>query len=247
MTEALQTPPPIRTLGVVGDVHAEHQRLERALNLFAAQGVDAVICTGDIADGPGNVDTCCDLLRQAKVTTVAGNHDRWLLDDRVREIEDAHHRSELSETSEAFLTSLGKTESLTTCAGELLLCHGVDHNDLRKVWPGTERMPIERSHELDSIILRNQHRYVINGHLHYRVVVDFESLTLINAGTLCGRHRPGVSIVDFAQQTVTAYQLDDAHRDAPCVAECAIAPDESRRIWGDTQEFDGQWTPLTLY
>ena len=234
-------------LGVIGDVHAEHQRLERALNLFASQGVDAVICTGDIADGPGNLDTCCDLLREAEVVTVAGNHDRWLLDDRLREIDEAHHRSDLSETSEAFLTALDKTESLTTCAGELLLCHGVEDNDLRKVWPGTERMPIERSHELDSIILRNRHRYVVNGHLHYRVVVDFDTLTLINAGTLCGRHRPGVSIIDFAQQTVTAFELDDARSGARRVAECAITPDEDRRIWGDTQEFDGQWTPLTLY
>ena len=237
----------IQTLGVVGDVHAEHQRLEVALNLFARQRVDAVICTGDLADGPGNVDTCCDLLREAQVTTVAGNHDRWLLDDRVREIEDAHHRSDLKESSEAFLSALGKTVSLTTCAGELLLCHGVGDNDLRKVWPGTERMPIERSHELDSIILSNRHRYVINGHLHYRVVVDFDALTLNNAGTLCERHRPGVSIIDFAQHTVTAFELDDASGGAQRVAECDLTPDEDRRVWEDTQEFDGQWTPLTLY
>ena len=238
---------PIRMLGVIGDVHAEHGRLEQALNLFARQRVDAVICTGDIADGPGAINACCDLLREAEVTTVAGNHDRWLLDNRLREIEDAHRRSDLSETSEAFLTSLGKTESLTTCAGELLLCHGVDGNDLRKVWPGTERMPIERSHELDSIIMRGQHRYVVNGHLHYRVVVDFETLTLINAGTLCGRHRPGVSIIDFAEQTVAAFEIHSSRPHTPRVAECTITPGSDRRVWGDTQEFDGRWTPLTLY
>lgn len=235
----------IRTLGVVGDVHAEHERLDAALDLFARQGVDAVICTGDIADGPGEIGICCELLQQAAVTTVAGNHDRWLLDDRVREIDDAHHRADLSEASEAFLTTLAKTESLMTCAGELLLCHGVDDNDLRKVWPGTERMPIERSHELDSIIERNRYRFVVNGHLHYRVVVNFDPLILINAGTLCGRHRPGVSIIDFSHHSVAAFELDD--RGARRVAECGLVSEEGRRVWGDTQEFDGQWTPVTLY
>jgi hypothetical protein len=56
-----------------------------------------------------------------------------------------------------------------------------------------------------------------------------------------------VSIIDFAQHTVTAFELDDASGGARRVAECDLTPDEDRRVWGDTQEFDGRWTPLTLY
>ncbi len=234
----------IRTLGVIGDVHAEHSRLTSALELFAALGVDQIVCTGDLADGPGSVDDCCALLAEVGAVTVAGNHDRWLLQDRVRHIEHAHRRDELSEASITYLESLPRTQTLETVAGNLLLCHGVAGNDLRKVWPGTERMPIERSHELDGILADRQHRFVVNGHLHYRVVVDFEGLTLINAGTLCGRHRPGVSVIDFADGSVTAFELDEG---ASRVAERDLQPDAARRIWQDTQEFDGNWTPVTLY
>ena len=119
-------------------------------------------------------------------------------------------------------------------------------NDLRKVWPGTERMPIERSSELDDIIDAGDYRFVINGHLHYRCLINFEDLTLINAGTIYHRHRPGVSVVDFRDGSVSAFELDAA---APGnrVAEQGLAPDHSRRVWHDTQEFDGAWTPTVLY
>ena len=50
-------------------------------------------------------------------------------------------------------------------------------------------------------------RWVINGHLHYRVIVNFERLTVLNAGTLKGEHRPGVSILDFDGGTATAFEF----------------------------------------
>jgi hypothetical protein len=63
-----------RRLGVIGDVHAEHRRLDAALNFLSSAGVDAICCTGDVADGPGCVDTCCALLASANVLTVGGRY-----------------------------------------------------------------------------------------------------------------------------------------------------------------------------
>jgi Icc-related predicted phosphoesterase len=61
----------IRRLGVIGDLHGEDRRLARALDWFASQALDALVCTGDLADGTGCLDTCCRLLQQAGVITVA--------------------------------------------------------------------------------------------------------------------------------------------------------------------------------
>jgi len=116
---------------------------------------------------------------------------------------------------------------------------------MRKVWPGTARMPIERSPELDSLIERDDTRFVLNGHLHYRVIVNFEQLTLLNAGTLKGEHRPGVSIIDFDARTATAFEFTNDLA-VVRVAE-RLMRDETRRVWRDTQEFDSEWTPVTLY
>jgi predicted phosphodiesterase len=235
-----------RRIGLIGDVHAEHRRLDAALDFLHGCNVDAICCTGDIADGAGCIDTCCRLLADAHATVVAGNHDRWLLADRLRDIPEAHHLADLDEASRHYLAALPVTCSIDTLLGPALLCHGVSNNDLRKVWPGSPRMPIERSHELDALIAEQQFQFVFNGHLHYRIIVNFHTLTLLNAGTLKGEHRPGVSILDLAEGSASAFEFTRALKLAP-VAELPLRQDPNRRIWRDTQEFDSHWTPVTLY
>lgn len=232
-------------IGLIGDIHAEEGRLGAALEWLQAQGADALICTGDVADGPGSVDACCALLAEAGVITVRGNHDRWLLEDRVREIRDAHRIGDIGRDARDYLEALPKTQTLDTRLGPLLLCHGVGDNDLRKVWPGTERMGVERSPELDNILETGATRIVVNGHMHYRVLIDFPELLLINAGTLTARHRPGFSLIDFETRTIAAHEFD-GDGVGERVAEHPIASGR-RRVWSDTQAFDGTWSAVTLY
>jgi predicted phosphodiesterase len=236
---------PLRRLGLIGDVHGEHERLANALDWFVGQGVDAIVCTGDVADGAGCINACCDLLQQAEVITVAGNHDRWLLQDRVRHLTDAHHLDDLTETSRDFLQGLPQIVSLQTMAGAMVLCHGVLEDDLGKVWPGTERSPIERSGKMDNLLAAGSHKLLVNGHMHYRVLIDFHELVMINAGTLRGPFS-GVSLVDFEGDWVSAHEPGPDGR-AERVAEHSLVDNGERRVWRDTQEFDGAWQPVTLH
>jgi len=236
----------VNRIGLIGDVHAEHRFLDAALNFLHAQRVDAIVCTGDLADGEGSVDACCRLLEEADALVVAGNHDRWLMQDRVRDLPLAHRRSETSEDALAFLAGLPASRRLSTVNGDVLLCHGMADNDLRKVWPGTSRMALERSPELDRIIATGDTRLVLNGHMHYRVIVNFETLTLINAGTLKGVHRPGISILDLGDDVVTAFEFTPALA-LVAAREQRIHDAADRRIWKDTRCFDGHWDPVTLY
>ena len=214
MSPAAHQPAAAR-IGVIGDVHGEHERLAAALEFLTAQRLDHIICTGDLADGDGELDLCCQLLDAADVLTVRGNHDRWLLQDRIRHIPNAHQRGHQSDATLAWLDALPTQLQIDTTDGTLLLCHGVADNDLRKVWPGTERMPVERSAELDAIIDSGDVQLVVNGHMHYRVVIDFETLTLINAGTLRSTHRPGISIIDTIDGSVSAYEFGADHACLP--------------------------------
>jgi predicted phosphodiesterase len=236
--------PVINRLGVIGDLHGEHDRLSRALEWLHGQQLDAIVCTGDIADGRGCINTCCDLLRQAGVLTVAGNHDRWLLEDRVRHLPDAHAASELSTSSRELLASLPRERRLDTPRGELLLCHGIEEDDLAKVWPGTAQSEVLKNPRLDGLLQSSDYRFLINGHMHFRVLIDFSNLLLMNAGTLKG-DRAGVSVIDFLGGTVCAFEIGD-ERAPKRVAGHALDSDR-RRVWRDTQEFDGRWTPVTLY
>ena len=55
----------LRLLGLVGDVHAEEQRLARVLDFFASRGVDRVAQVGDFVDGMGSDAECVRRLRDA--------------------------------------------------------------------------------------------------------------------------------------------------------------------------------------
>lgn len=236
-------PSPVHRVGVIGDVHGEHERLDVVLDWLTGQSVDAVICTGDIADGRGCINRSCALLRDAGVLTVAGNHDRWLLQDRVRHVADAHRLEDVDDASVGFLRGLPQVLELDTVAGRLLLCHGIGSNDLGKVWPGTARSAIRRSTELDELLAAGRHRFIINGHLHFRVLIDFHAALVMNAGTLKG-DRAGVSVVDFTAGTVTAFAITGGRPLPGNVHE--LQPADGRRVWRDTAEFDGRWEPVLL-
>ena len=234
----------IQRLAVIGDLHGEHDRLGRALEWLHGQRLDAIVCTGDVADGRGCINICCDLLMAAGVATVAGNHDRWLLEDRVRHLPDAHSRAELSSSSGEFLAGLPRQRKLTTAFGSALLCHGVGENDLAKVWPGTRRSAVRKNADLDDLVDAGEVRLLINGHMHFRVLIDFSNMLLLNAGTLKGE-RGGLSIVDFAGGGISAFEIGERIRPRR-VREHALDP-AGRRVWRDTEEFDGDWAPVTLY
>lgn len=233
----------ISRLGIIGDVHAEDELLTQTLAHLKHAGVDALVCTGDIADGTGDVDRCCALLAEHGVYTVRGNHDRWLMEGKVRHIPDAHFAEDLAPGTQDYLLGLPTQLTLSTINGPLLLCHGVADNDLQKIWPGTSKMPIDRCTTLDQIIASGAYRYMINGHVHYRTVINFKQLTLLNAGTLKNRHRPGFSILDCESGTLSGFEcLPNVSK----VRELTLHHPE-RRIFTDTRDFDGDWQPVTLY
>lgn len=238
--------PAIRQLGVIGDLHSEDIRLKQALEFLENEGVCDIICTGDIADGRGCADTSIRLLQHHNVQTVKGNHDRWLLENKARHVPNAHHRDQLTEASIAYLENLPTQIQFDTVAGSLLLCHGVADNDLRKVWPGTERMPLERSHELDKIIDEGKHQFLINGHVHFKTMIHFQNLTLLNAGTLKGDLWPGFTLIDFELRLIRAFTFGPEEPVTP-TKTTNLDPEPTHQIWSNTQAFNGNWEPLLLF
>lgn len=231
----------IERLGIIGDVHAEDDLLERALRFLDGQAMDVLLCTGDIVDGTGDVRRCVDLLTAYGVKTVAGNHDRWCLQDRVRHIPNAHLRETLDNTSLAYLEALPRQVTVQTAAGKLLLCHGIGENDLQKVWPGSQRLAPERSTLLDEMISTGDIRWLVNGHMHYRTLIEFQALTLLNAGTLKNRHRPGFAVLDIGQGHVLGYEFNP---DPVAVKRLQFS---AAPRFVNTQDFDGLEEPSTLY
>ncbi len=146
----------ITRLGVIGDIHAEDKILEKAVNFLIKQELDSILCTGDIVDGPGDVNTCCDILHKENIITVSGNHERWILSNEFSDLPDTTDLNDILPDTFIFIKSLPTTVSVKTSMGPLLLCHGLGENDMACLYPFDEGYALESNYD------RKKYCYRIN-------------------------------------------------------------------------------------
>lgn len=199
-------------LGLIGDVHCQVAALRASIRYLRAQKVDELLCVGDILDGPGEPNPTVALLRENQVVTVAGNHDRWVVGDSMRDLEDATPRRKIDQANIAWLGSLPQTLDIPTPHGLALLCHGMGKNDMVGVRPDDEGYALETNTELSLLVSQKKYRYVLNGHTHRRMVRTISDLTIINAGTLHPGYDPMFTLVDFSAQIVRFFDVRDPER-----------------------------------
>ncbi len=195
-------------MGVIGDVHCESETLSRVLDALETMNVDAVLCVGDLVDGPGNADTTLNILKERGVHCVAGNHERWLLNGERRDVLDATHS--IVEESREYVESLRRTRSYETPAGRVMLCHGVGQDDEAWLQPDTRGYALQDIPTLRELMLNDRVQFMIGGHTHQRMVRVFPGLTVVNVGTLHRKDEQTFSVIDFGAMTVTFYSAADA-------------------------------------
>jgi len=197
---------PASRIGIVGDIHGEHQLLDLAVDHFVRNEVDTILAVGDIVDGRGDVDACCELLVRSGAIAVRGNHERWFLAGDMRHLPDATPADGVSAKSRAVLAALPATQRLETVRGTLLLCHGMDDDDMSTVRPDDEGYALEANDPLQRLIRSREVAMVVAGHSHCRMVRRFGALTVINAGTLLAHHKPCFGVIDLPHANVTFFE-----------------------------------------
>ncbi|MBX3198806.1 MAG: metallophosphoesterase family protein [Labilithrix sp.] len=192
-------------LGLIGDVHAEDIHLRLTLDAFREARVERVLCTGDVVDGPGDVDRACALLREANALVVRGNHDRWIRADEMRRLPHAHAMTALAVDTVAQLKGLPPTASLELPGGgTLLLCHGVGPNDMQRLLPDDRGYALSSNDDLLAVLFDPSVRVMVAGHTHRQMLRRFERghgkapLVVVNPGTLARDDEPGFAVLDIA-------------------------------------------------
>jgi len=183
-------------IGLIGDVHQEDLALAWALAWLTDQQVDLCVCVGDIADGFGDLDACCELLDSHGVITVRGNHDRWFLAQQMRDLPQASALTAATAENREWLRELPATASFETPAGSVLVCHGTAEDDMLGVKPDDYGYALEANTGLQRLLASGEHRFVIAGHTHLPMLRRVGELVLVNAGTLHRSYDPCVGVLD---------------------------------------------------
>jgi len=193
----------LRRVGVIGDVHCESETLGRVLAVLESMDLDAILCVGDLVDGPGDADATLHMLEDHGVQCVAGNHERWFLTDEQRNLDNATH--EVDQKSRAFLESLPKIRRYRTPNGTMLLSHGIGEDDEAWLRPDTRGYALQDISTLRELMADESVQFLIGGHTHERMVRVFSGLSVINAGTLHRKDEQTFTVVDFETMRVRFY------------------------------------------
>ncbi|MBS2015949.1 MAG: metallophosphoesterase family protein [Deltaproteobacteria bacterium] len=201
--------------GLIGDVHAEDERLRVAIDAITAARVDHILCTGDLVDGHGDADKAIAQLASRGVLTIRGNHDRWIKNDEMRTLPNAHRMTSLAPFSIEFLKTLEPTRSFEVPGGKLLLCHGVGRSDMRKLNADDSGYAISSNDELLEVLFDPKIVIMACGHTHKPMVRRFErgaqkpALVVVNAGTLAREDGAGFVILDLAAKRADFFHIHD--------------------------------------
>jgi putative phosphoesterase len=177
-------------IGVVSDIHCDHESLARAL--AAMDGVvDRVWCAGDIVIQYRFCDITTRLLREADAVAIRGNHDAAV----TKKATDSADAGEV-----AWLAALPfeHREEIDGCA--LLMTHGSPwepHGD----YISARNAKWQRADELGVDI-------VVVGHLHEPMVQTFGTTLVVNPGSLGeprqrDDRRGTYAVIDTATRTAT--------------------------------------------
>ena len=66
---------------VISDIHGNYPALKTVLDDIDADGIEDVICLGDIVGYYCQVNECIDVLRERKIYSLLGNHDYYMISD----------------------------------------------------------------------------------------------------------------------------------------------------------------------
>jgi len=117
----------VSKFAVVSDIHANLEALLAALQCIDDEGIEEVVCLGDIVGYGADPVECVHAVRERKMFCIQGNHDRQV----AGEIEEMTRdyavesmlwtREQLSEDDREFLRTLDGTLILGGC---YMFCHG---------------------------------------------------------------------------------------------------------------------------
>lgn len=185
-------------LGIVSDPHGNSYGLQAALSALDDEGVDQIVCAGDVIGYYPFVNETITLLRDRGVACIAGNHDLYLRGDLTvsKERWQSYHLDYVDQVitsaNRRWLAELPLHLELVIDATSILAYHGSPWSPEDYVYP--DKVDNARFQEVRADV-------VVLGHTHIplvrKIFRTFGDLLLLNPGS-CGQPRDYIPLAAYA-------------------------------------------------
>jgi putative phosphoesterase len=187
-------------IGIVSDVHANPQALRRTLADMPS--VDRVLCAGDAISEYRFCAETIDILQQAQVQCIQGNHE-WVLFGGSNPQYLRKCQAEFTPEVLDVLARAPMSLEFAAAGATVLMVHISPWSSYNGyVLPTSPILP--RFAELP-------YDFVILGHTHVPMVYNADGVTVINPGSCSqprdGERRGSYAVLDLEQRTVAIYRL----------------------------------------
>jgi predicted phosphodiesterase len=213
-------------LGVIADLHANIHALDACLERLKRDGVDELVCLGDLVGYGPRPNEVVERISSASIKTVIGNHD--LVAAGVEPLERAGEtarpylrwtRDELTEDSRAILRALPRTIEIES---EVVVTHGAFDDP----WRYIRRAP-DAVAEIGRMRERGSHNLLLVGHTHRQMFVDLGTGTVAMSEWILARDRRTLRLAGPALLNPGAVGQS---REPRARARCAIVDLEGRSV-----------------
>ena len=175
-------------LAIITDVHADVHALQDALTQIERLGCDEIVCAGDILDWGLFPEETIRVLRDRRIPTIRGNHDRWAVSEGC----DASGW-DLTPGAVVFLEGLPVSWMRRIDDVRVAVWHARPHSDMEGIYPDASAT------ELASQLDRAEADVLVVGHTH----VPFARF--VGRRLVCN---PGALLRDPAQPMESGMLLD---------------------------------------
>jgi putative phosphoesterase len=192
-------------IGLISDVHSSPLALAEALQIFAEQRVDDIICAGDIAGYYDSLLPTVQLLAESGCKTIVGNHDQTWLEKNSR-----GDHAEGSNEIRDYLQHLPQTLELVIEGKRLFVVHANPPSEQHggiKLRDRYGNLVAERKADWTQALAAFEHDVLIVGHTHQVYAEQLGRVLVINPGSVPFNH--SCMILSLPDLSVETYALGD--------------------------------------
>lgn len=188
-------------IGIISDIHGNDIALKLCLEEMGRRGVTELLFLGDLVGYYYNPHIALSMLKEWKVVSIAGNHDRMLfasLDDhqlKSKIIKDyghgiEHAKRKLSAADLEWLRNLPTSLTIERDNLRIHMCHGAPFSTDFYVYPDAKTETLKKC-------ASGRFDFVLMGHTHHPLSVTLDGTHLVNPGSV-GQPRDIGNLASYA-------------------------------------------------